>query len=262
MTVHGKRDKHPIKLLLWKNRVNSFLCPVNALLWWLATTNIKAGYIFRDADNLTANRPISYGKFFDMFVEALEELSPAGKWGSHSIRKTGFLLATWGGAGDTDVASSARCKVLETVSNYRENCKTLEEYARARGYRFSHLVDVWRPCRVGQLDSTYKYSPQTAALACSVLISKMTNIFKRMYPLCTDAAKMIELSEMLRDLGHRAESVKEQYKDLLVRSLNDISKCDYLLGVPKDSLFHQRAARNGSIGDFARQGSLPFACHF
>lgn len=87
--IQGKCDQAPVTLILWANRRNVFLCPVNALLWWLNASGIRSGFLFPSYDQLNTNintfwealEPISYTKFEDVLVEELKKLDPSQKWG-------------------------------------------------------------------------------------------------------------------------------------------------------------------------------------
>lgn len=102
--------------MLWRNRRNRLLCPVNALLWWLSICKIRSGYLFPSAKKLKellgepeddnveiAGDAIEYTTFLELIKRKLENHWKGIKWGTHSLRKTGFLLATWGGAEEVEI---------------------------------------------------------------------------------------------------------------------------------------------------------------
>ena len=124
------------------------MCPVNALLWWLAISKIRRGYIFNPSGfdpeaEIDEEKAISYPNLLHDLKSALGTLIPGLKWGTHTIRKTAILISTWGGGCDTDIAESARCK-LNTVSINRKDAATLREMALVNKFPFQHLVDTFR----------------------------------------------------------------------------------------------------------------------
>jgi hypothetical protein len=67
-----------------------------------------------------------------------------GPWGSHSCRKTAYLLAVWGGGQDSDMMQSARHKTLANAIKYKEDATYLMELSIINGHDFIN-VPKWRP---------------------------------------------------------------------------------------------------------------------
>lgn len=154
--VQGKTDKHPAILVLYRNRRCPQLCPVTLLVWWLSMSGIRSGYLFppfarfqhmgrwAPACNAVEER-VSRTTVHDALRRVLGQVAGTGnKWGTHTCRKTGFLIATFGGATEADLLHAARLKSVQTLAMYRRDAKTLLDVARAAKQDGGRLVDEWR----------------------------------------------------------------------------------------------------------------------
>src|SRR5690349_17512254 len=56
----------------------------------------------------------------------------AGPWGTHSLRKTGYLVALWGGGVVEQLMLSARHSTIKSASRYYQDAETLLAMARRR----------------------------------------------------------------------------------------------------------------------------------
>lgn len=54
----------------------------------------------------------------------------AGPWGTHTLRKTGYLLAIWGGGSVEQIMLSERHKTMSRASKYHQDAATLLEMAK------------------------------------------------------------------------------------------------------------------------------------
>jgi hypothetical protein len=113
--VQGKRDAGRVLLMLWANHANPQICPVRHLFLWLYVSRIRSGFIFPPSNALneilekqkTNPQQIFSSKFqvdYSLVLEKIQDVfynitARPGPFGTHSMRKTGFVLAIWGGRG-------------------------------------------------------------------------------------------------------------------------------------------------------------------
>lgn len=60
-----------------------------------------------------------------------------GPWGTHTGRKTGWLLGAWGNASDVSLAMDSRHAGLEQAQRYKQDAMGLMDIAKAAGYVIS-----------------------------------------------------------------------------------------------------------------------------
>ncbi|KAI9345454.1 hypothetical protein DFJ73DRAFT_489404 [Zopfochytrium polystomum] len=100
--IKGKKDNQPNQLILWADHKNPALCPVRHLLLYIHLSGLKSGYLFASAEvwkcsdrghHCSHEDALSYGSFQQYFQHLCETvIKRDGKFGSHSIRKTGYVL--------------------------------------------------------------------------------------------------------------------------------------------------------------------------
>jgi hypothetical protein len=157
--VQGKSDVHPVTLMLWSDPCFPCLCPVNALLSWISLTKIKTGYLFPSFTFLQENignaewngsvpefdNVIHYSTFLDRFKKLCKNLLERdGPFGTHTCRKTAYLLGAWGGGGDLELMQAARHKTLANAVKYKKDALFLLDLAKAAGNDLSIGTPVWR----------------------------------------------------------------------------------------------------------------------
>jgi hypothetical protein len=136
--VQGKSDTHPVVLMMWLDESNPAFCPVRHLLSWIRLINLKSGFLFPSYNELTkiltASAPaaitkdmaLSYDTYQKRFRHVLEKLFPnCGPFGTHTNRKTGYMLAVWGGASVSSIMQSARHKSVAHANRYLRDSATL-----------------------------------------------------------------------------------------------------------------------------------------
>lgn len=57
-----------------------------------------------------------------------------GPWGTHTMRKTGYLLAIWGGGSVENIMLSARHSTVESAEHYYQDAGSLLQMAKIQGY--------------------------------------------------------------------------------------------------------------------------------
>jgi hypothetical protein len=127
-----------VTLLINRDDHTPELCPVRHILAWIYLLGIKSGYIFPDEKTLTAmidtgnthplkydnpSNHISYSVFQHRFKSACEEIitDRAGPWGTHSCRKTFYLLGIWGKGSLEALMQDARHKTIKNAQIYAKD---------------------------------------------------------------------------------------------------------------------------------------------
>jgi hypothetical protein len=160
--VQGKCDKRPVILMMWSDTDFPSLCPVNALLSWMSLSKIKSGYLFPSFNFIESkikdpswngavedkNDVINYSVFLDRLKKLCKQLlgKNRGRFGTHSCRKTGYLLGAWGGGSDGELMSAARHKTLANAMKYKKDALFVLELAKSSSNEDISLgTPVWRP---------------------------------------------------------------------------------------------------------------------
>jgi hypothetical protein len=158
--IQGKSDVHPVTLMMWSDAIYPSLCPVNALLSWISLTKIRSGYLFPSFSFLCEkignsdwngsvydiSDVISYSTFLDRFKKLCKSLLDRdGPFGTHTCRKTAYLLGAWGGGGDLELMQAARHKTLANAVKYKKDALFLLNIAKSSGNDVAIGTPVWRP---------------------------------------------------------------------------------------------------------------------
>jgi hypothetical protein len=160
--VQGKRDQAKVLLMLWANHANPQICPVRHLLCWLYVSRITSGYLFPPANTLNEilvdqkRNPqqnfnniyqVDYSLVLDKVQTVFTNITARpGPFGTHFMRKTGFVLAIWGEGADIDIKDASRLKSLEMLSRYKKDGTTLMEAAKSNNK--VPVIGRWRSCYV------------------------------------------------------------------------------------------------------------------
>ncbi|KAJ3408443.1 hypothetical protein HDU80_005764 [Chytriomyces hyalinus] len=148
-TLLGKADSSPVNVIMWRLDNLPMLCPVKHILAWIYMTGISSGYLFPSKNDLDCilttwkNDPscrincteaISYETFLSQIKATCIACIPyqTGLFGTHCMRKTGYLLAYWGRGEDSDVFKCASHKTASMGANYKRNALSLMAIANAR----------------------------------------------------------------------------------------------------------------------------------
>jgi hypothetical protein len=217
--VQGKRDSSVVYLQLWRNRTNRFLDPVNALLWWLSVSGIRTGYLFPKVSNIIENQPVvsssvpvEYHDVSARIFGLMERLVPNENWSTHTLRKTGWLEAIWGGGGDDDIMKAARIRTIETIATYRRDSNTLKNMVDYAGIRYSHIIDSYRAQRLLSLTAATRFvvnlGPMEAMLArWKQLNPNYENILEHAFALQDPQNLKIEIGNIIEEIDKLKESV-------------------------------------------------------
>lgn len=125
--MQGKTDKHPVTLQLWRDKLNPELCPIVNLQLYSYLIGIKGillclmpgGHLFPTLHEIESKPSdgiyrscLSGQSYRDKFQDKCNTLfKRKGKWGTHTCRKTAYLLAVWGGGTFQTIMRSARHSV-------------------------------------------------------------------------------------------------------------------------------------------------------
>ena len=154
-TVCDTSDNRWCDLKLHADHETADLCPVRALLIYLYLVGWKDGYIFPTSEELQ-NPPMDgiYTTHIDhqLYLDALKEKceatlpsrTPELKIGRQIFRKTFYVLAVFGKAGEFDLKQSARHKRGQNSLKYRK--AAMEEYDihKIRPAE-TNVVSKWKP---------------------------------------------------------------------------------------------------------------------
>jgi hypothetical protein len=156
LKVQGKKDPHPITMLLYADDQYPDLCPVRALMVYCFLIGIKNGYLFPSAEELVSKPLDGIYKTkipYDTFNDALKAVCSILlriddlKIGSHVCRKTGYCLAVFGKADRGDLMNSARHKSVDVANTYlKDAAASLAIHERTP--HPSNFVSEWRKTRV------------------------------------------------------------------------------------------------------------------
>ena len=135
VTVQGKTDKQPVTLLLYPDTDNPELCPITNLLIYIYMLEMEGGKLVPTLDEIN-NPPadrvyttyLEYQQYQKRFQKECETLfQRKGPFGTHTLRKTGYLMSIWAGASFSDAMKSARHLDVKSAQLYERDCKALKE---------------------------------------------------------------------------------------------------------------------------------------
>ncbi|KAF0710254.1 hypothetical protein AaE_012617, partial [Aphanomyces astaci] len=153
--ISGKTDKKKwIVLSLYRDDQCPELCPVRAVLAWIhLSRHPGTGYLFpHDKDATKCYPPATFQtKCRNVCTKVTGRQGP---FATHWLRKTGWLLATWGGASDVDMQQASRHKSLEMAGRYKQDAQSLLEIAKnQRDKSILQYVPKWRAVFVSNLQA-------------------------------------------------------------------------------------------------------------
>ncbi|KAJ3255544.1 hypothetical protein HK103_006180 [Boothiomyces macroporosus] len=174
--VKGKTDTTPVHLLLWADNDNTLLCPIRHLLVYVYYLQIKDGPLFPDISEIENPPPdgvfstsLTYDKFnnkIDSLCKKvvhtkIKESRIKKKWGTHCLRKTGYLFAIWGSKDNSNAAysrimQSARHSDTNSAVKYELDARTQFAMANYSTTKPQTLVGEWKPCFVSN-QSNFNY---------------------------------------------------------------------------------------------------------
>jgi hypothetical protein len=170
--VQGKKDQRPVLLMLLSNDKYPELCPVRTLLWYMHVFDIKGGYLFPDDQSLIHHwqeqrgvgweptTRIKYTPFLRLISKLVKTVCKRDvarfTVGTHTMRKTAYLIAIWGILSSAEQASlikhsiphlylnavmfTARHKSVANANTYQRDCMTLFELTKRERFDESNRV--------------------------------------------------------------------------------------------------------------------------
>jgi hypothetical protein len=129
--VCGKADQQQIPLTLYRNDEQPWMCPVRHVLAWIS----KIGHS-HPKDHLIPSQSwlkkfeeegtkpdgkipkLKYNTAKNRYNKAFDALNRRGNFGLHTLRKTAYLFAAWGGATPIQLGNCARHASEESVRTY------------------------------------------------------------------------------------------------------------------------------------------------
>lgn len=78
-------------------------------------------------------------------------ISRDGKFGTHSMRKTGYLLGVWGNGSESDIMTSARHSTVKHSVAYRRDAEIMKQIALDNELDISEVCGKFRPIFVSSL---------------------------------------------------------------------------------------------------------------
>ncbi|KAJ3114215.1 hypothetical protein HK100_001732, partial [Physocladia obscura] len=159
--VKGKSDPAPVILMLELDRQHRNLCPIRHLLAYLHVTSLKSGFFFPPLDELnklmkgtiTIGRThLDYSVFLELMKMVVKScITRDFKVGTHTLRKTAYLLAAWDNASDEDVRLSARHRDVKSATMYKRDSSALWQIAVNNGRQPETVTPKWRMLFVERL---------------------------------------------------------------------------------------------------------------
>ncbi|KAJ3088124.1 hypothetical protein HDU96_004232, partial [Phlyctochytrium bullatum] len=131
--IRGKADKAgSVALTIWEETVINNLDAIRPLLAYIHLAKIKGGFLFPCASELSSLRngegngisrqPMSYNVFLEKLKAACKpHVLDRDSFGTHTLRKTAYALAVFGGASDIEIMNAARHKCTKSASTYKQD---------------------------------------------------------------------------------------------------------------------------------------------
>ncbi|CEP00124.1 hypothetical protein PBRA_007858 [Plasmodiophora brassicae] len=117
--IKGKADGSFVPLMIWRCTDVPELCLVSHLLLWLSVSGITSGYLFPKKKGFSDC--FDFTTFNNQLKKLLSDVvgrDDGRVWGTHTLRKTGYLLAIWGKGELGQIMLSARHKTVESAKRY------------------------------------------------------------------------------------------------------------------------------------------------
>lgn len=167
--ILGKCDSTEVTLLLYADENDPARCPIRHLLAYIHLAKIKGGYLFpkkgwtaaltSNSDGLvTEDQRMNYETFNEDCKRVFNRLfnSPnqvVRKFGTHTIRRTGYVFAVWGKGVEQEIKHSARHLDQDCSNNYRKDASTILQLARENDQLQDLPIYTWKVIRLDTYDS-------------------------------------------------------------------------------------------------------------
>jgi hypothetical protein len=139
--------------MLWRDDAIPKLCPVRHLLAFLFLSGYRSGCLYPSRDQLMDSKidgnytaHLTYAVYQDKFKSICHKLlNRKGPFGTHTNRKTAYLLAIWGKGAEADVMASGRHKTVKNSQTYRRDAEFLLTLAQSNNHSLGGVVSKWKP---------------------------------------------------------------------------------------------------------------------
>jgi hypothetical protein len=273
VVIHGKSDKSPVTLQVWADHECPFFCPIRHLLFWIKISKIKSGYLFPSYERLNGamakndwngdntlvpavessdieelKEPmdideedvvISYNTFQARLVGVLRSLFNAkerpGPWGTHTLRKTAYLMAIWGKGELADIKNAARHSTLKNAEKYYQDARALYDIDQVGENLFQTIIPKWRSIRLMEVQIAQS-------------LNKTSYRFKNLFDSAVMLFKSLKIPEnssvlaALRYIGNaipNAQTLDEQAKSIIL----EISQTNPTAAMKMETILTQILAR-------------------
>ncbi|KAH9098087.1 hypothetical protein LEN26_016708, partial [Aphanomyces euteiches] len=140
--VRGKCDPRPVTLMIWSDDVIPQLCRVRHTLIYV---RLACGPTDEFLFSGEKNGHFSPGAFQDRFKAICNKLLDRdGPFGTHSCRKTAYLLAVWGGGEESDMMLSARHRSVSQAVKYKRDALFTLNVAKKNDRNLTQVVPTWK----------------------------------------------------------------------------------------------------------------------
>lgn len=141
LLVDGKRDVTPAILAVHVDDAIPELCLLRMLFAWIWISEYREGPIFPKDLSSTVLVPMTKKDFLEAYKKVCQRITGrGGPWGTHTGKKTGWLLGAWGNASDVSLAMDSRHAGLEQAQRYKQDAMGLMDIAKAAGYALIELL--------------------------------------------------------------------------------------------------------------------------
>ena len=145
--------------MLWRDSVNPMFCPILHLEIYFYFIKAKGGHFFPTVKELHA--PPANGIYktwmrYETFLNSVKNLCETlfareGPWGTHTCRKTSYLLAICGGGTFESIMMSARHSDINSAKKYERDAMYLLESSKINGISMASCISKWKPIYVENL---------------------------------------------------------------------------------------------------------------
>ncbi|KAJ3289585.1 hypothetical protein HDU76_007515 [Blyttiomyces sp. JEL0837] len=151
--INGKATAKYVNLTGWFDDDHAEMCPVRALLIYLHVCKPQGKYLFPadlDPNHPKHEEPMPYDQFNIRFQAICQELLPRAKFdrfGTHTCRKTAYLLAILGGGVESDICQSARHADMNTALRYIKDTRYIIATAVENKVDLYQHISQWKTVR-------------------------------------------------------------------------------------------------------------------
>lgn len=140
------------RLKLWADHQFPMMCPIKALLGYIYLAGLKSGYVFPRSHLLGSIDHATELQHKQMSATYLNDCKDVFErvtgnydiYGTHTGRKTYYLLGVLGGADTIVLKQGARHKQDSTVETYLQDAVTIKEMIDAQGMMSQCEVSKWK----------------------------------------------------------------------------------------------------------------------